>query len=59
MLYIRVEGGVGKNRIVNAIHTGFSILKKQKELLIATATSAVANNSNAIIYKMLNIHDHF
>ncbi len=58
LLYIRGEGGVGKSRIVKAIHLGFRFLKRRKELLIATPTgAAVANFGSDTIYGALSRDD--
>ncbi len=58
LLYVRREGGVGKNRIIKAIHLGFSFLKKRKKLLIiALIRAVIAKIGGATIYKALNIDD--
>lgn len=58
LLYVRGEGGVGKSRVVKAIHLGFSFLKRRSELLIAAPTgAATANIGGATIYGALNIDD--
>ena len=58
LLYVKREGGVGKNRIVKAIHLRFSFLKRRKELLIAAPTgAAVVNIGDATIHKALNMDD--
>ncbi len=59
IIYVRVEGGVRKIRIIKAIHLEFSFLKRRKELLIAAPTGAVtANIGRATIHGMLNIDDY-
>ncbi len=56
LLYVREERGVGKSRIVKAIHLGFSFLKRRKELLIAApAGAAAANIGGATIHGVLSI----
>ncbi len=58
LLYVRGEGGVGKSRVVKAIHLGFSFLKRRKELLIAAPTgAAIANIGGATIHGALSIQD--
>ncbi len=58
LLYVRREGGVGKSRIIKAIHLGFSFLKRRKELLIAASTrAATANINDAIIHGTLSINN--
>lgn len=58
LLYVQGEGGVGKSRIVKAIHLGFSFLKRQTELLIAAPTGAAAANiGGATIHGALSIDD--
>ncbi len=58
LLYVRGEGGVGKSRIVKAIHLGFSFLKRRKELLIAAPTGAAAANiGSTTIHGSLSIDD--
>ena len=58
LLYIRGEGGVGKNWVVKAIYLGFGFLKRQKELLIAALTGTAAANINSdTIYVALSIQD--
>ncbi len=59
LLYVRGKGGVGKSRIVEAIHLGFSFLKRRKELLIAAPTeAATANIGGATIHGVLSIDNH-
>ncbi len=58
LLYVRGERGVGKSRVVKAIHLGFSFLKRQKELLVAAPTgTATANIGGATIHGALSIQD--
>ncbi len=58
LLYVRGEGGVGKSRIVKAIHLGFSFLKRRKELLIAVPIgAATANIGDATIHGALSIYN--
>ncbi len=58
LLYVRGEGGVGKSRVVKAIHLRFSFLKRRKELLIAAPTGvAAANIGGATIHGALSIQD--
>ncbi len=58
LLYVRREGGVGKSKIVKAIHLGFSVLKRRKELLIAAPTGAAAANiGGTTIHGVLSIDD--
>lgn len=42
--YIRKKGDVRKNRVVKAIYLGFSLLKRQFELLIIALTRIVIAN---------------
>ena len=58
MLYVKGKGGVSKNKIVKAIHLGFSFLKRRKKLLItAPIRAAIANISGATIYGIMSIDD--
>lgn len=58
LLYIKREKGVGKNKVVRAIHLGFNYLKKQTKLLILAPTRAtMAKISGATIYGALSIYD--
>ncbi len=59
LFYVRGEEGVGKIKIVKAIHLGFNFLKRQKELLIAASIgAATANIGDATIHGALSIDDH-
>ena len=55
LLYIRVEGGVRKNRVIKGIYMRFIFLERQQELLLAAPTSAAAANiSRAKVYDELS-----
>lgn len=44
LIYIRVEGGVGKSKVMKAIKIGFILLSRRKELVISAPTSSTANS---------------
>ncbi len=44
LLYIRVEGGVGKSRAVHAIEMGCALLSQNSDLVITAPTDATADN---------------
>lgn len=55
LLYVRVEGGVGKNRVIKGIHMRFMFLERQQELLLAVPTDTTATNiSGAKVYDELS-----
>ena len=56
LLYVRGERGVGKSRVVKAIHMRFMFLERQSELLLAAPTGAAAANiSGATVHGALSI----
>ena len=58
LLYVRGEGGVGKSRVVKALHMEFMFLERQPELLLAAPTDAAAANiSGATVHGALSIDD--
>lgn len=58
LLYVRGKGGVGKSRIVKAIHLEFSFLKRRPKVLIAVLTGVIsANIRGATIHEALTIHE--
>lgn len=55
LLYLRIEGGVGKNRVIKGIHVRFMFLERQQKLLLAAPTAtAAANISGAKVYDELS-----
>lgn len=56
LFYIKSKDGVGKSRVVNAIHIRFIFLERQPELLLAILIGAtITNISEATIYGALSI----
>lgn len=56
MIYIRVEGGVGRSRIVKAIEMRFTLLKRRKKLIIFAATGFTANDvSRSTVHTTLKV----
>lgn len=55
---MRGKRGVGKSRVVKAIHLGFNFLKQRSKLIIATLTeAATANIGGAIIHNSLKMDE--
>lgn len=59
LLYIRGEGGVGKSKVIKAIHLGYCYLKPEKKQVIAASTgTAMVSISEATIHGALGIHNY-
>lgn len=58
LIYIYVEGKVGKNKVVKAIEIGFTVFDKKNELVIFALTSSTANGiSENIIHTTLEVNN--
>lgn len=55
LLYIRVEGGVGKSRVVKAIEMGFGLLHRREELMITAPTGAAASKIGGNMHVSMSI----
>lgn len=58
LIYIRVEKGIRKSRVVKAIKIGFILLSKKKKLVVSTLTSSTANSiDGSIVYITLRVNN--
>ncbi len=56
LIYIRVEGRVGKSRVMKVIEMGFILLSRRKELVISAPTGSAANGIvGSIVHTALGV----
>ncbi len=58
LIYSRVEGGVGKSRVMKVIEMGFILLNKRKKLVISAPTNSIANGiSGSTVHTALDVNN--